>query len=113
MAPPRYLTDDSIVFLSGVTASPTRNSDQLATDDLADQMSVILSAISGSLTDARTSWNKAVKVSFFLHRSQRVETLRELFEKSVKAEIPQVEYSFADAYATEGRLLEVEVTATL
>ncbi len=57
----RYLIYDSAVFLSGVTAVfPT----------LADQMADILPRISGSLTDAGCSWDKAVKVSFFLHRKR-------------------------------------------
>ena len=38
MAPPRYITYDSIVFLSGVTASPTREGSQLGSDALADQV---------------------------------------------------------------------------
>ena len=46
----RYLTYNSFVFLSGVTAVlPT----------LADQMGEILHRISGSLADPRTSWDKA------------------------------------------------------
>jgi len=104
MVPPRYLTYDSVVFLSGVTAGSSA---------FADQVVEILSAISGSLTDARTSWNKVVGVSFFLHRSQRLENLKELFQKTINNEIPQMEYLFVDGYAREGRLLEIEVTATL
>lgn len=104
ITPLRYLTYDSVVFLSGVTAVlPT----------LSDQMADILSRISGSLADAGTSWDKAVKVSFYLHRSQRLETLKGLFRKTVKAEIPRMDYSFVDGYSAEGKLIEIEVTALL
>ena len=100
----RYLTYNSFVFLSGVTAVlPT----------LADQMGEILHRISGSLADARTSWDKAVKVSFFLHQSQKLETLKELFQKTIKAEIPQMEYAFVEGFSTKGKLIEIEVTARL
>lgn len=102
ITPLRYLIYDSIVFLSGVTAVlPT----------LGDQLSDILPRISSSLTDSGSSWEKAVMVSFYLHRSQKLETLKELFKKSVKPEIPQMEYAFVDGYSAEGKLIEIEVTA--
>jgi len=102
IVPLRYLIYDSVVFLSGVTAVlPT----------LEDQLADILPRISGSLTDAGSSWNKVVKVSFFLHRSQKLETFKELFRKHVRAEIPQMEYSFVDGYSAPGKLIEIEVTA--
>ncbi|TAK01054.1 hypothetical protein EPO44_09300, partial [bacterium] len=70
IVPLRYLIYDSVVFLSGVTAVlPT----------LKDQLADILPRITGSLTDAGSSWNEVAKVSFFLHRSQRLEILKELF----------------------------------
>jgi enamine deaminase RidA (YjgF/YER057c/UK114 family) len=104
IVPLRYLTYDSVVVLSGVTAV-------LATLD--EQLDNILPRIEDSLKNAGSSWNRVVKVSFFLHRSQRVETLKELFSNRVTAEIPAMEYSFVDGYSSEGKLCEVEVTATL
>lgn len=102
IVPLRYLIYDSVVFLSGVTAVlPT----------LADQLADILPRISSSLTDSGSSWDRAVKVSFFLHRSQRLEALRGLFQKTFKAEIPQMEYAFVDGYSAEGKLIEIEVAA--
>ena len=102
ITPLRYLVYDSLAFLSGVTAVlPT----------LGDQMSDILPRISSSLTNAGSSWDKAVMVSFYLHRSQKLETLKELFKKTVKAEIPQMEYAFVDGYSAEGKLIEIEVSA--
>ena len=102
IVPLRYLVYDSIAFLSGVTVVlPT----------LEDQMADILPRIQGSLTDAGTSWDKAVKVSFYLHRTQNLETLKKLFEATVKVKVPQTEYVFVDGYSSEGKLIEVEVTA--
>ena len=102
IVPLRYLIYDSVVFLSGVTAVlPT----------LVHQMANILPRITDSLRDAGSSWDKAAKVSFFLHRSQKLEPLKEFFQKHVRAEIPQMEYGFVDGYSAEGKLIEIEVTA--
>ena len=102
IVPLRYLIYDSVVFLSGVTA---------VLPALENQLADILPRIAASLNDAGSSWDKVVKISFFLHRSQKVETLRELFQKTVKVEIPQMEYAFVDGYSAPGKLIEIEVTA--
>jgi enamine deaminase RidA (YjgF/YER057c/UK114 family) len=92
------------VFLSGVTAVlPT----------LEDQMADILRRIEGSLEDAGSSWDRAVKASFLLHRSQAFEKLKGLFQIHVNGRIPQMEYFHVDGYSSEGKLIEIEVTATL
>ena len=80
---------------------------------LDEQLDNILPRIEDSLKNAGSSWDRVAKVSFFLHRSQRVETLKELFSNRVTAEIPAMEYSFVDGYSSEGKLCEVEVTATI
>jgi enamine deaminase RidA (YjgF/YER057c/UK114 family) len=103
IVPLRYLIYDSVVVLSGVTAV-------LATLD--EQLDNILPRIEDSLKNAGSSWDRVVKVSFFLHRSQRLENLRDLFSTRVTAKIPEMEYAFADGYSSEGKLCEVEVTAT-
>ena len=102
--PLRYLACDTIVFLSGVSSGLI---------DLDDQVADVLSRISDSLADADTFWDRAVKVSFFLHRSQKLETLNGLFKKVVQAEIPHTEYVFVEGYSSEGKLIEIEVTASL
>lgn len=102
ITPLRYLVYDSLAFLSGVTAVlPT----------LGDQLSDILPRISTSLTNAGSSWGKVVRVSFYLHRSQALQALKDLFKKTVKAEIPQMEFAFVDGYSAEGKLIEIEVSA--
>jgi enamine deaminase RidA (YjgF/YER057c/UK114 family) len=92
------------VVLSGVTTVlPT----------LAQQFDNIIPRITGSLSDAGSSWDKVARVSFYLHRSQTVEHLNELFASHVSAKIPQLEYVFVDGYSSEGKFCEVEVTAML
>jgi enamine deaminase RidA (YjgF/YER057c/UK114 family) len=104
ITPLRYLVYDSVVVLSGVTAVlPT----------LADQVDNILPRIDGSLKDAGSSWTRAVKASFLLHRSQKFATLNELFRKHVSAAIPEMEYFHVDGYSSAGKLIEIEVTATV
>ncbi|MFB3883802.1 MAG: hypothetical protein ACE144_01165 [Thermodesulfobacteriota bacterium] len=102
MVPLRYLIYDSVVFLSGVTA---------VLPAFEDQLDSILPRIEGSLKDAGSSWDKVVRVSFYLHRSQPLEKLKGSFKKHVKAEIPEMDYSFVDGYSAEGKLCEIEVTA--
>lgn len=103
IAPIRFLVYDSVVVLSGVTTVlPT----------LAEQFDNIFPRITGSLKDAGSSWEKAARVSFYLHRSQTLENLKTLFARHVTAKIPQMEYCFVDGYSSEGKFCEVEVTAT-
>lgn len=103
IVPIRLLTYDSVVVLSGVTTVlPT----------LEAQLDNILPRIRGSLADARSSWDKVARVSFYLHRSQTLENLKALFAQRVTAKIPQMEYCFVDGYSSEGKFCEVEVTAT-
>ena len=104
ITPLRYLIYDSVVVLSGVTAVlPT----------LEEQIADILPRIEGSLKDAGSSWNQAAQASFLLHRSEKFEALRALFAKHVTAMIPQLEYFHVDGYSSPGKLIEIEVTATL
>jgi enamine deaminase RidA (YjgF/YER057c/UK114 family) len=103
IAPIRFLVYDSVVVLSGVTTVlPT----------LAEQFDNIFPRIAGSLKAAGSSWEKAARVSFYLHRSQTLENLKTLFARHVTAKIPQMEYCFVDGYSSEGKFCEVEVTAT-
>jgi enamine deaminase RidA (YjgF/YER057c/UK114 family) len=104
IVPLRYLVYDSIIILSGVTTVlPT----------LGEQLNNILPRIEGSLRDAGSSWSRVAKVSFYLHRSQTIENLMQLFRRYVSSDIAQLEYEFVDGYSAEGKLCEVEVTATV
>ena len=102
IVPIRFLTYESVVVLSGVTTVlPT----------LAAQFDNIFPRIQSSLSDAGSSWDKVARVSFYLHRSQTIENLKNLSQRHVKADLPQKEYCFVDGYSSEGKFCEVEVTA--
>jgi enamine deaminase RidA (YjgF/YER057c/UK114 family) len=103
IVPIRFLVYDSVVVLSGVTTVlPT----------LEEQLDNILPRITGSLKDGGSSWERVARISFYLHRSQTIQNLMELFEKRVQAPVAQREYCFVDGYSSAGKLCEVEVTAT-
>ena len=105
--PPRnylcYLRHDSFVFLSGYTS---------AAETLEAQVSDVVRAVAGGLMVAGSMWDKLVKVSLFLHHSQKLELLKELFGSGPA--LPAncyVEFGFVEGYAGEKSLLEVEATA--
>jgi enamine deaminase RidA (YjgF/YER057c/UK114 family) len=103
IVPIRFLVYDSVVVLSGVTTVlPT----------LEEQLDNILPRITGSLKDGGSSWERVARISFYLHRSQTIQNLTELFEKRVQAPVAQREYCFVDGYSSAGKLCEIEVTAT-
>jgi enamine deaminase RidA (YjgF/YER057c/UK114 family) len=113
IVPPRYVTTDGLVFLSGVTWD---------TGTLDEQLATILPRISGSLQDAGASWAHVVKLCCFLHRSQTVQALRASLSKILGVELgarlsgeppAAVEYSVVDGYSTPGKLIEIETTAVL
>ncbi len=104
IVPLRYLVWDELVVLSGVTAVlPT----------LDEQIADILPRIEGSLLNAGTGWEQVVRVSCFLHRSQSFDELKNLIAGSVGVRFPSLEIGFADGYSSEGKLVEIEVTAIL
>jgi len=107
--PPRnylcYLHYDSRVFLSGYTSDK---------ETLDDQVPQVISAVAGGLTVAGTGWDRLVKVSLFLHRSHKLETLKSLLGKGPAFPAScQIEFGFVDGYAGEKSLLEVEATAAM
>lgn len=103
IVPIRFLIYESVVVLSGVTTVlPT----------LAEQFDNILPRIAGSLSDAGSDWNKVAQVSFYMHRSQDLANLKNLFSARVSAQVPRMEYVVVDGYSAEGKFCEVEVTAT-
>ncbi|MBI2359628.1 MAG: hypothetical protein HYV04_12140 [Deltaproteobacteria bacterium] len=100
----RYLIYDSFVFLSGSVA-PGPNLDRQLTDVLAE--------IDGSLADAGTSWDKVTSAAYFLHRSQKIEALKDLLEKKRRLGVPKTGIGFVDDFAPDGIFIEVEVTAKI
>jgi enamine deaminase RidA (YjgF/YER057c/UK114 family) len=102
IVPLRYLVWGPVVALSGVTAVlPT----------LAEQVADILSHIEASLADAGASWAQTALISCFLHRSQPLDNLKRLLAAAIPIHGGRLEYGFVDGYSTEGKLVEIEVTA--
>jgi enamine deaminase RidA (YjgF/YER057c/UK114 family) len=100
-SPARYASVDGLVFLSGVTSPQTT---------LAEQVTDTLARIEESLVQAGTSWQRVKLVSCFLQREARRSTLQELL-RDLPASIPQIEIERVEGYSTDGRLIEIEVTA--
>lgn len=102
--PLRYLVMNSVVVLSGVSSKH---------ETLADQVADVLTGCGASLNDAGTSWEHAAMVSFYLHSSRTIQELDERFRAAVDAPCPAREYVAVDGYSSVGKLIEIEVTATL
>jgi enamine deaminase RidA (YjgF/YER057c/UK114 family) len=105
--PPRnylcYLRYDSFVFLSGYTSDA---------ETLEDQVHQVINSVASGLIVAGTMWDKLVKISLFLHRSQKLETLKKLLERGPALPANcRIEFGFVDGYAGDKSLLEVEATA--
>ena len=104
--PPRkpinYLVLDSLLVLAGKTVIlPT----------LEEQLDEILPRITGILTEAGSSWKEVVNVSCYLHRGQKIGTLKRGFSKWVKAPLARIEIAAVEGYSAEEKLIEIEVTA--
>lgn len=109
--PPRnylcYLRYDSVLFFSGFTSSA---------DTLEDQVPEIVETLAGALALSGVlsqDWKKVGKLSLFLHRSQKLDVLKDLLAKANMLDVHQVEFGFVDGYAGERSLLEVEATAVI
>ena len=102
--PCRYVTVGDFVFLTGEEAKESRG------PSLVEQWKEIHSLLSATLEHAGTTWNQAVRLSCFLHRSQEPSDLRDLLTRDLKRVPPYVGIVPVDDYALPGGLLEVEVT---
>jgi enamine deaminase RidA (YjgF/YER057c/UK114 family) len=102
IVPLRYVAWESVIALSGVTAVlPT----------LQDQMHDILQRIGETLAHAGAGWRDVTRLSAVLHRSQSLQELRSLLGTPDIGQGAEIEFQFADGYSTEGKLVEIEVTA--
>lgn len=105
IVPLRYLVYDGGVYLSGVTWEH---------GTLEDQLDNILPRIGESLAEAGSSWAKVEWMSCFLHRGQTVAALRAGLASRLGSGVPQAtEFAFVDGYSAPGKLIEIEVTASL
>lgn len=104
IVPPRYVSYGSLVFVSGVTS---------VREGLEEQVEHILSRTSDALLHATSSWDRVVRLSCYLQREQSMETLVDKVREIHTSSTAQLEISLVDAYSTEGKLCEIEVTAAL
>jgi enamine deaminase RidA (YjgF/YER057c/UK114 family) len=104
--PPRkplsYLILDSLLVLSGKT---------VVLPSLTAQLEEILPRITGILLEAGSGWDRVVNVSCYLHQSQTIKPLRDVFRKLVHVPLARMEVVAVEGYSAEGKLIEVEVMA--
>lgn len=97
-----YLRYESLVCFSGFTSeAPT----------LEEQVSEIMQTLANGFAVSGSDWNQVVKLSMFVHRSQRHERLQEILAREPQLTIPEIEVSFVDGFAGEKYLIEIEATA--
>ena len=102
IVPLRYLERDGLIVLSGMTS---------VLPGLRDQVQEILGNVTLALTHAGVPWGQVLKLSAIVHRSQKLQDLRAVFSDLLPNRPAESEYAFADGYSTEGKLVEIEVTA--
>jgi enamine deaminase RidA (YjgF/YER057c/UK114 family) len=102
--PLRYLTYDGLLFTSGETQPGAT---------LAEQVAATLAIHAESLAMSGVSWENAVLISCFLREDQTLAALRESLHAAAPVAGVPLECEFVAGFAGEGRLVEVEVTATL
>jgi enamine deaminase RidA (YjgF/YER057c/UK114 family) len=103
-APLRYLVYDGLVYLSGVTYPGAT---------LAEQVAAALAELTETLGLAGVSWERALAVTCFLHSSEAVATLQRLVRPIVPAPTVPITCDPVEGFASEGRLIEIEVVAAL
>jgi enamine deaminase RidA (YjgF/YER057c/UK114 family) len=102
--PCRYFTYGPLMILSGQTAVLDTLEQQVTTN--------ILPRITEYLGEANSSWDQVQQVSCYLHESQTVQDMRDLFLTIAPALPPRFEIRFVEGYSAKGKLVEIEVTAT-
>jgi enamine deaminase RidA (YjgF/YER057c/UK114 family) len=101
--PLRYLTYDDLLFTSGET-QPGAN--------LGEQVAATLAVHGESLRMAGLSWDKVTLVSCFLQQRESVDALRQALRDAAPLAGVPLECELVEGFAGEGRLVEIEVTAT-
>ena len=99
-----YLRYDSVLFYSGFTSDAAT---------LEEQVPDILRTLANAFAVSGASWNKVIKLSILLDRTQKLEVLRNLLAQGPQMDVPEVEVSFVDGFASEKYLLEIEATALI
>jgi hypothetical protein len=99
----RSLTWGGILFCSGVSDMTHATFDE--------QFPTIVGRLSETLSDGGGSWQRVARASFFLHREESLNKLRETFRTTISAQIPSLDYTLIDT--RQGKRLEIEITSTL
>ena len=99
----RSLTWGGILFCSGVS--------DMMHATLDEQFPTIVGRLSETLSDGGGSWQRVARASFFLHREESLNKLREIFRTAISAQIPSLDYTLIDT--RQGKRLEIEITSTL
>jgi enamine deaminase RidA (YjgF/YER057c/UK114 family) len=102
IVPLRYLERDGLIVLSGMTS---------VLPGLHDQVQEIRGNVTSALDHAGSGWDQVLKLSAILHRGQQLEDLRAALSGLLPGQPAETELAFADGYSTEGKLVEIEVTA--
>ncbi|HVO91701.1 MAG TPA: hypothetical protein VMT22_02620 [Terriglobales bacterium] len=97
-----YLRDDSLLFFSGFTSEALT---------LEEQVPEIVQTLANGFAVSGSSWSKAMKLSIFLHRSQKQERLMEILSNGPQLTIPEIEVSCVDGFAGDKYWVEIEATA--
>ena len=99
----RRLTWGKLVFCSGVT--------DMTTPTLDEQYPIIIGRLTDTLHDARVSWERVQRASFFLHRDESIPDLRARLARTVDLGRAEQDFTFVDT--RQGKRLEIELTAKL
>jgi enamine deaminase RidA (YjgF/YER057c/UK114 family) len=106
--PPRlyisWLRYDSIAFVSGFTSEADR---------LEEQVVAIVRDIDNVLQAASTHWKRVVKISVYLSRSQNIDVVKNLLDKTNRLDVDKTEFELVDGFARDKGLLEIEPTALI
>jgi enamine deaminase RidA (YjgF/YER057c/UK114 family) len=99
----RHLVWGPMVFLAGMTCEtqPT----------LAAQVADILPRAHALLAETGCSWANVVRVSLFLHRSERPDALLEHIAAVAPVPLAHAEIEQVDGFSRPVKLIEVEITA--
>jgi hypothetical protein len=99
----RSLSWGGILFCSGQS--------DMTHSTFDEQFPTIIGRLSETLSYGGGSWQKVARASFFLHREESLDKLRETFRTAVSARIPNLDYTLIDT--RQGKRLEIEITSTL
>lgn len=99
----RHLVWGPLVFHAGMTNEhvPT----------LKEQCAEILPRAGERLKENGCDWPNVVRVSFFLHRSQTLDTLFAAARAAAPVPLDNAEVEWVDGYSRPGKLVEIEITA--